>query len=116
MEIDYKLIGKRIRQRRRMLDYSQEQLASMTGLSKTHISNVENAHSTPSVDTIIAISQALEVTPNNLLLGVNRGKEQNEILRSYFDRLLLCSGRDREIVCGIIDMMIEKDKKISDHL
>lgn len=111
MEIDYKLIGKRIRHRRRMLDYSQEQLAVMTGLSKTHISNVENAHSIPSVETIIAISQALEITPDCILLGVDRGKEENDALRQYFDWLLLCSNRDREIVCGIVDMMIEKDGK-----
>lgn len=106
MKIDYELIGKRVRHRRRALDYTQDQLAVMAGLSKTHVSNIENAHSVPSVDAIVKIAEALDVTPDVFLLGLSRDKE-TDFFQKYVQRGLLCSHRDQQIIANLIDSLLE---------
>lgn len=41
MELDYKAIGKRIKIARIKADLTHEKLAEMSGLSPTHMSNIE---------------------------------------------------------------------------
>lgn len=105
--IDYELIGARIKQRRESKQMTQETLANLVGCSKTHISNVENAHNIPSLEIILMAAQALETNPDEFLLGLRREKDVGyfEIMS---DRMLLCSPSDREIIGGMIELMIEK--------
>lgn len=44
MEINYKDIGIRIKQERINQNITQEKLAEITGISVTHMSNIENAN------------------------------------------------------------------------
>lgn len=110
MSTDYKVLGKRIKHRRQNMDLSQEQLALKSGFSKTHISNVENAHTIPSVQTILSISAALGTTPDALLLG-NIHDNEAEQFREYCERLLLCSARDQKIVFQLVDTIIDNTEK-----
>ncbi len=66
-EPDYRLIGLRIKRIRLQKDMSQETLASNTGLTTVHISNIENAHTKLSLPAIISIANALEVSVDELL-------------------------------------------------
>lgn len=109
-DIDYELIGTRIKRRRGYLLMTQESLAKLTGFSKAHISNVENAHNIPSLAIIIKIAQAMDTTPDEFLLGLRREKD-SEYLKSIADRILLCAPPDREIIGGLVDTIIEKRGK-----
>ncbi|MGI5892984.1 MAG: helix-turn-helix domain-containing protein [Candidatus Merdivicinus sp.] len=62
MDIDYKEIGKRIRQKRLDLKISQEKLADLVDLSKPHMSHIENGTTKVSLPTLIAIANALQCT------------------------------------------------------
>ena len=67
MELDYKAIGKRIKVARIKADMKQEHLAEKTGLSPTHISNVETGTTKVSLSAIVSLANALGVTADDLL-------------------------------------------------
>ena len=69
LQIDYAALGKRIASLRRKKGFTQEQLAEMAELSIVYISHIENSHSIPSLETVMKLCAALEITPNELLLG-----------------------------------------------
>ena len=41
MSVNYEEIGRRAAKRRKILNFTQEELAEKAGLSKTHIQNIE---------------------------------------------------------------------------
>jgi transcriptional regulator with XRE-family HTH domain len=55
-----------MRQRRRVLGISQEQLAERVGVSVNHVSKIEVGLKTPSLGTTIKIARALEMEPSDL--------------------------------------------------
>jgi transcriptional regulator with XRE-family HTH domain len=62
-------IGRRIRERRRGLRWSQARLREATGLSGSFISDVENGVRSMSVDTLATFATALGVRPSWFLEG-----------------------------------------------
>lgn len=69
MEVNKKLIGKRIRHRRELAGLSQEQLAEKLNLSKNHISSMECGKSMLTTKCLIAICNVLGGTPDYYLIG-----------------------------------------------
>lgn len=67
MNINYKLIGKRIKFYRNQKNMSQMQLAEKTELSTPYISYIETGTKKVSLPALIKIAEALGTTPNNLL-------------------------------------------------
>ena len=67
--IDYKLIGRRIKERRLLANYSQEQLAWEADLSATYISYIENGTKKPSLESLVSICNVLGITVDDLLAG-----------------------------------------------
>ena len=53
MEINYALIGKRIRETRKQRGLSAEELAEIADLSTVYISYIENAKRKPSLESFI---------------------------------------------------------------
>lgn len=69
MDINKKLIGKRIRHRREMAGLSQEQLAEQLNLSKNHISSMECGKSMLTTKCLIGLCTVLGGTPDYYLIG-----------------------------------------------
>lgn len=67
MELDYKAIGHRIREKRLERGLTQEQIVDRTGVSNSHISNIENAKTKVSLSTLVLIANTLQVTTDELL-------------------------------------------------
>ena len=65
--MDYKKLGERIRRARKKLRISQEQFGGEIGYSVPHVSHVENARTTLSVDFLVKASNALHVSADQLL-------------------------------------------------
>lgn len=57
-------IGKKIRTLRLSLNYTQQELARQLGLTKGYISQVENNLTSPSLQTLFSILEALGSNPN----------------------------------------------------
>ncbi|HEX5456109.1 MAG TPA: helix-turn-helix transcriptional regulator [Candidatus Saccharimonadales bacterium] len=54
-------LGKKVRQLRLELGFSQEKLGEITGLDRTYISKIERGKSNPSLRNIEKIAKALKV-------------------------------------------------------
>lgn len=65
--VDYKNIGMRIREYRKMRKMTQEQLAEAVGVGVTHISHIETGSSIPSLKVLIDIINALKCSADELL-------------------------------------------------
>lgn len=67
MELDYKAIGKRIKIARIKADLTQERLSELVEISPTHLSNIETGTTRVSLNAIVSIANALEITSDDLL-------------------------------------------------
>lgn len=62
-------IGKRIRERRKDLNLTQEQLARALGLTPQHISVIEQDKRTPSLSSLARLAKELGTTVDYLITG-----------------------------------------------
>lgn len=60
-------IGKRIRDKRKRKAIKQNQLAILSGISNTFLSDIENERTIPSLITYVKICQALKIDLNDLI-------------------------------------------------
>ena len=65
--VDYIALGKNIRKYRTMAGLRQEDLAEMCDCSISHIGQVENARTIPSLEMVVNIANALKVTVDQIL-------------------------------------------------
>jgi len=67
MELNYKLIGHRMRSIRKLRKLTQAELAEYTGLSVPYISHIENGIKQVSLQALVKVAEALECTADRLL-------------------------------------------------
>jgi transcriptional regulator with XRE-family HTH domain len=60
-------IGANISAERKRQGFTQEDLAGMTEIDRTYISEIENGHKNTSILNFIKICKALKVEPNKLI-------------------------------------------------
>ena len=82
--VDYKLLGKNIAKRRKELKLKQYEVCERAGINDKYLSCIETARSIPSLDVLMKICDALETTPNQLLLS-----SVAEIEKSKTDEVLI---------------------------
>ena len=104
--INHRQIGKRIKEIREQNNLSQAELAEATNLSVSYISHVENAKRKASLESVLRIVNALGITVDELLAGVqlhNPTAYQTDI-----DLLMAeCSEKEKRFVYEIIQASIE---------
>ena len=110
MNIDYTAVGKRIAQIRKNCSMTQEQLAEKSDLSNIYISHIENSRSIPSLETLMKLCSALDVTPDEILLGTKQDME-NYLQSDIQNKLLLCTPKERRLVNGFIDLLLREHEK-----
>ena len=107
METNYKLIGKRIARRRHVLDMTQAELAEKADLSATYTGNVERGAKC-SIETIMKLCAALDVTPDYLLLGVDK-EYRSDLLEDVKDALFRCDPKKKNVIKGFIQWYADQD-------
>ena len=65
--LDYKIVGKRIKELRKERGYTQEVLAEIAGLSVDHISHIETGNTKMSLNVLVKIANAFRVSTDKLL-------------------------------------------------
>lgn len=99
--MDYKLLGRKIRERRTHKHISQEKLAEMVDISVTYMGAIENARKHPSLTTLVNIANALGTTPD-FFLGGNLWHDvslsQNELGELIQD----CTPYERHIIISLV--------------
>lgn len=63
-------IGKRLKECRQKAGISQTELAQITGMGITAISNIERGSNYPTVDNLITIMKAVDASPNYVFQDV----------------------------------------------
>ena len=88
-------IGKRIKSIRNARNITQEKLAELSDLTLAHISNIENGHSKMSIDSLIAISNALSVSTDAILFGeITYDKEP--YYKEFVNIMLDCTDNEKK--------------------
>jgi len=108
MDINYNEIGDRIATRRRELGLTQESVTNQTGISTNQLSNLENNHSVPTVETILKLSAALEVTPDYFLLGIVKNVNE-EAVSDIAQKALLCNAKQKRLISEFITLLINEN-------
>jgi transcriptional regulator with XRE-family HTH domain len=65
-----RLLGERIKRRRRKMGLNQENLALLAGLDRSHMSSIETGKTEPGVWMLTRIAGVLGTTPSDLLRGM----------------------------------------------
>lgn len=111
MNIDYKKLGLRIKNAREAKNLSQEQLAEIIGMSNNYISNIERNRSIPSLETLVKICNALDVTPDYALLDSVFTYTSREYIKDDIAKLLSkCNDKSIHLVYKFIELLINEQE------
>ena len=69
MKVDYVLLGTRIKEQRQRRMLTQQQLAEKVSLTPGFISRIETGKKKPSLEVLLSICEAFNITLNDLLVG-----------------------------------------------
>lgn len=108
MELNYVSIGQRIAKRRNQAGLKQNLLAEMIGISNNYLSSIERGKEKPSLEILINICIALQVTPDYLLMG---NMYSNNVPQNIVDGLRLCTEDDLLLISAIMQYMVERRGK-----
>ena len=98
-EIDFEKIGMRIKTLRNNCNMTQEKLAEKTGLSLSHICNLENGHSKMSVESLITIADALSVSTDAILFGeISHCHDDDQYYKDFVDVMFDCTDFEKGIL------------------
>lgn len=99
-KLDFRLIGRRVRDFRMDRGLTQEGLAEGAELSVPYVSNIERGKKKASISTFIRLASALGVTVDTLLLGW-KPAEATAIDSDVKALLEDCSPRERQVILKI---------------
>lgn len=102
--MDLKKIGKNIQSHRHKLGLTQANLAELVELSNTHISHLETGDGTMSLESLIAIADALKTTPDYILLG-NFNITQNRSAEIFSDKIQNLTQDEIDYIFEFIDLL-----------
>lgn len=101
MAIDYKDIGRRIKQKRTEKGITQETLSELVGIGPSHMSHIESGKTVPSFEVFIAIVNALECSVDELLC--KEVKTAKPLLNSWLSELVVdCDPTEIKILSDIV--------------
>lgn len=80
--IDYKIIGKRVKNRRNDLGYTQEHLAGLLDISTFYLSKIENGKCNPTLEMLALIANHLDMDLAHLITG------SSTLEKSYYSNQL----------------------------
>ncbi len=117
-EIDYAELGKRIKRIRGEKKISQEKLAEMIDVSIPHMSNIENGKTKFSLQVLVDVADALNTTPDVLLLGQMKSQDRTHcMVTEEIDRELAgCTMAQmtliEEVVRNMKKVLVQYDRKM----
>ena len=99
--LDYKIIGKRIKELRTQKHLTQAVLAEISGVEPSNISHIERAATKLSLPTLVSIANALEVTLDELVY--DNLKKSAHVSVALIDELLRdCTDTELKALAEVI--------------
>ena len=104
MDIDYKIIGQRIKEARRRKGWSQEKLAEEIDVTTVYISRIERGCSQVNLKRLASISKALNTTIEYLLEGTVT-QTPNYLDKELYETLLTCTPAKQRLIYNIAQIV-----------
>lgn len=101
MALDCKSIGLRIKRFRTDKNLSQEDFGNLAFANSHHISNIEQGRSAPSLELLIAIANALDVSADDILAG-NLAQSSSVAGTEIYELLLDCNQDEIKILTNTL--------------
>lgn len=101
MSLDYRIIGKRIRELRRKKELSLEKLAEMCNISVSHMSRIESGKKHPSLKCLVILGEVLGVTVNTFLYKNQKNvplMQKSDLLEIIED----CNNYEKQVVLDLV--------------
>ena len=112
MKIDYRKLGKRLKEERKKQGVTQEKLAEYVNLSVSHLSHIENGNEKTSLQTIVNIANVLNVSLDDLL-DLDLGKRSMYLTIREIDLLFKdCTKEERKILIDNLNYLKKVELKI----
>lgn len=106
--MNYELLGKHIRKRRKEKKYTLEQLAEKLDVSTTFIGQIERAKGVPSLETLVKIANVLEISTDSLLFGDLNSKSSNSHFMNKMEELTEnFTPKEKELVLKSVELLKE---------
>lgn len=106
--MNYELLGKNIRKRRKEKQYTLEQLAEKLDVSTTFIGQIERAKGIPSLETLVKIANVLEISADSLLFGdLSTKSGNNHFVKKIAELTETFTPKDRELLLKNIEIINE---------
>lgn len=102
---DYISLGKRIRAARKRKGFTQEKLAEACDLSTAHIGHAERGTRALSIESLAAISMALDISVDYLLLGTSGKGDVN--LSSILNAVKKAPGEKKDRFYSVVKIIAE---------
>lgn len=108
-ELDFKAIGLKIKERRRMLGITQEFVANQLDVNPSHISNIECGRANPSLTALVRIADILQCSIDYFIsqeytFHSDRKKEKT-IDDKIIDKIKYWDSEKKERVLKMIDLL-----------
>ena len=105
MNYNNKDLGKTITMFRKLHNISQERLADKAELTQQHISRIERGANTPSIETLIKLSEALRVSIEVIINTNDKGMDRREVM--ILEKIKLLDEGNKNKVLGYIDALLD---------
>ena len=109
MDIDYYLIGQRIKEARKNKGYTQEKLAEEIDIAVTYLSRFEKGHPI-NLKRLAQISQVLDVSMEYLLSGTVP-KSDNYLNKDFEEILETCSPEKLKLIYNIAKTIVDQPEE-----
>ena len=105
--MDYEKLGVRVRQQRELNELTQSQLARKVAVTASFIGHIERGEKKASVETLVALCNALNVTPSLLL--------QDSLTDGAMHSQLTFDEENQELMKGIMHVVREYKYRTEYH-
>ena len=111
MNIDYKLIGSRIKNRRKECGFTQEKLSEVIEVTPGYISQIERGTTKISLDTLAKIANHLDCDVASFISDSNNGSS-DYLLDDLSEKCRKLSADEKQMFSAFIDVYLQKNTHI----
>lgn len=101
--MDYEKLGLRVRQQREMSNLTQNQLARKASVTASFIGHIERGEKKASVETVVALCNALEISPSVLL--------QDSLSDAALHSQVVIDAEDQKLIRDIVRVLREHNQR-----
>ncbi|OBR66718.1 hypothetical protein A7K91_00090 [Paenibacillus oryzae] len=103
-----KVLGERLRTYRRRKNMTQEELAHRASFSTSFISDVERAEKSPTIESLVRITDALGITLEELFANTQAGKKtkEAETISSIIGKIHNLPPQELQSVNQMVDLLL----------